>query len=96
MRDVEFEWDEIKNRQNTAKHGLDFHVAVLVFTDPHRLEKYDLGHNEDEDRWIVIGMVVPSVLVVIYTERQGGEVVRIVSARQANEKERREYYQSQN
>jgi len=93
---MKFAWDEAKNRSNQAKHGIDFHVAARVFGDPQRLERYDPGHNEDEDRWIVIGMVAPSVLVVIYTERQGGEVVRIVSARQANEKERREYYQSQN
>ena len=89
---MKFDWDETKNRQNKAKHGIDFIFAVRVFGDPQRLEKYDLSHNEDEDRWVVIGMVAPAILVVIYTERQGGEVIRIVSARQANDKERREYY----
>ena len=89
---MKFEWDETKNRKNKVKHGLDFNVAVRVFGDPKRLEKFDLSHNEDEDRWVVIGMVAPAVVVVIYTERQGGEVIRIVSARQANDKERREYY----
>ena len=89
---MKFEWDETKNRANKAKHGIDFIFAVRVFADPQRLEKYDLSHNEDEDRWIVIGMVIPAILVVIYAERQDGEVNRIVSARQANDKERREYY----
>ena len=89
---MKFEWDETKNRQNRVKHGIDFIVAVRVFGDSQRLEKYDLSHAEDEDRWIVIGMVTPAILVVVYTERQGGEVIRIVSARQANAKEQREYY----
>lgn len=89
---MEFEWDETKNLTNKAKHGIDFSFAARVFGDLLRLERYDLDHAEDEDRWVVIGMVAPAVLVVIYTERQGGEVIRIVSARQANEKERREYY----
>jgi uncharacterized DUF497 family protein len=89
---MKFEWDETKNQRNKAKHGIDFNFAIRVFADPQRLEKYDLSHDENEDRWIVIGMVTPAILVVIYTDRQGGEMLRIVSARQANEKERREYY----
>ena len=93
---MKFEWDEAKNRKNKAKHDIDFFFAVRVFADPQRLEKYDLSHDEDEDRWIVIGMAAPAILVVIYTDRQDGEVIRIVSARQANEKERREYYDRRN
>jgi uncharacterized DUF497 family protein len=89
---MKFEWDETKNRNNKAKHGIDFIFAVRVFADPQRLEKYDLSHVEDEERWIIIGMAAPAILTVIYTDRQDGEVIRIVSARQANEKERREYY----
>lgn len=89
---MKFEWDETKNRKNKAKHGIDFNIAARVFGDPQRLEAYDLNHDENEDRWITIGMVAPAILVVIYTERQDGEAIRIISARQANEKERQEYY----
>jgi uncharacterized DUF497 family protein len=90
--EMNFDWDETKNRTNLAKHGIDFRFAIRVFADSQRIEKYDFNHNEDEDRWIVIGMSAPAILVVIYTERQGGEVIRLVSARQANEREQKEYY----
>lgn len=45
-----------------------------------------------EDRGMTIGMVYPAILVVIYTERENKECFRLISARQANEKELRAYY----
>lgn len=88
---MKFEWDERKNALNKAKHGIGFGIAARVFADPHRIEKYDASHSDDEDRWLTIGMVYPAVLVVIYTERHN-EVIRLISARQANEHEVRTYY----
>ena len=89
---MKFDWDEAKNRKNKAKHNIDFNIAIRAFADPKRIESYDLEHDEDEERWKLIGMVAPAVLFVVYTERQGGEVIRLISARQANEKEKRKYY----
>ncbi|CAK7068678.1 MAG: hypothetical protein DELT_01774 [Desulfovibrio sp.] len=90
---MQFEWDEKKNRLNTIKHAVSFEVAARVFADPYRLEMFDEGHSQVEERWITIGMVPPAILVVVYTERANGDVVRLISARQANEKEQRTYYQ---
>ena len=90
---MKFEWDEAKNRLNKVKHGVSFEVAARVFADPQRIERYDAGHSDEEDRWMTIGMVYPTILVVIYTERRNGEYFRLISARQANEKEQRAYYQ---
>jgi len=90
---MKFEWDEAKNRLNKVKHGVSFEVATRVFADPRRIERYDEGHSDVEDRWMTIGIVYPVILVVIYTERQNGECFRLISARQANEKEQRAYYQ---
>ena len=52
----------------------------------------DSGHSSDEDRYITIGSVNGTVLIlmVVYTER--GDAVRIVSARKATSQERRRYY----
>lgn len=88
-----FEWDENKNRLNKTKHGVSFEVAARVFGDPERLELFDEGHSEEEDRWITIGMVPPAILMVVYTERDSGNAVRLISARQANEKEQKAYYE---
>ena len=89
---MQFEWDAEKNTANKVKHGISFEIAVRIFGDPDRLEQYDSAHDEEEDRWLTIGMVPPAVLAVIYTERQHGDVFRIISARRANERERREYH----
>ncbi|MCD8119140.1 MAG: BrnT family toxin [Lachnospiraceae bacterium] len=86
---MEFEWDEVKNQQNIAKHGIDFETAMMVFNDDNRLEIYDSEHSQDEDRYNTIGMV-HDVLFVVYTERQ--ERVRLISARLATARERSIYY----
>ena len=36
---MQFEWDDAKDRKNIAKHGIPFRTAILVFTDPNRIEK---------------------------------------------------------
>ena len=50
-----FEWDDVKEKINIAKHGIDFGTAALVFRDENRIEFYDEAHSTDEDRYITIG-----------------------------------------
>ena len=85
----EFEWDEKKAELNFRKHGVMFETAATVFLDENRLEYYDYEHSTDEDRFITIGMA-DSVLFVVYTVRY--PKTRIISARLANERERKMYY----
>ena len=84
-----FEWDEAKAAANWKKHRVDFKDAMRVFEDENRKEYYDAAHSDDEDRYITIGMA-DNVLFVVYAERR--ETVRIISARHANRRERRLYY----
>ena len=84
-----FEWDDAKNKINKIKHGINFKTAARVFNDPYLIEEFDEEHSTDEDRWKVIGMV-DDVLFVIYTNRD--EKIRLISAREATEQERRRYY----
>ena len=86
---MKFEWDEEKNRKNTACHHICFEDAVSVFNDLYRIEFYDDRFCYGEDRFIVIGMA-GDILCVVYTER--GDRTRIISARRATLRERREYY----
>ena len=83
------EWDEKKAALNKQKHGVSFETAALIFTDENRIERRDNKHSQEEDRWQVIGMV-NDVLFVVYTERF--EALRLIMARGASPKERREYY----
>lgn len=86
---LNFEWDEEKNRINREKHGISFETAAYVFRDEFYIEMYDFEHSIDEDRYIAIGLV-GELLFVVFTER--GEVIRLISARAATESERRLYY----
>ena len=93
---MQFEWDDAKDRKNIAKHGIPFRTAILVFADPNRIEKYDEAHSLDEDRYLTIGEIDGTfmVLTVVYTERS--EAIRVISARRATKREREEYYGCQN
>lgn len=91
---LEFDWDEEKNQTNIDKHGIDFYTAAMVFGDENYIEYYDEKHSVDEDRYIVIGMAgdIAVLLQVVYTPRDNGKTVRIISARKATKEERRLYY----
>lgn len=92
---IEFEWDEQKNSSNQRKHGLSFEEAARVFFDPLCLRQQDRYEN-GEERWQALGAVYGvAVLLVAHTQRdsEGGEVIRIISARRATKAERRYYEQ---
>jgi uncharacterized protein len=87
---MDFEWDPKKAKANKAKHGVDFEVAKEVFRDPARLSSLD-DSDADEERWRIIGLAGSKVLFVVYVERDD-DVIRIISAREANKREDREYF----
>ena len=88
--DLEFEWDEEKDRSNQMKHGVSFKEAAEVFYDPKCIELYDREHSLFENRWIIYGLAGCNVLRVSFTERNG--VIRIISARKADREEEEEYF----
>ena len=92
---VRFEWDAEKNRSNQKKHaGIDFETASRVFTDSSLMLRKDRV-VEGEQRWHAIGAVREAVLLVVHVYREedanGEEVIRIISAREADPRERRVY-----
>jgi hypothetical protein len=85
---VRYEWDRWKARVNREKHGVKFLDATSVFQDIHSIMVPD--ESQGEDRYITIGMDGSGrILVVVHTWR--GKRVRIISARLANRKERRQF-----
>ncbi len=82
------EWDEAKSAANKKKHGVSFREAQELFVSGvEYLELLDRAHSVDEDRYIAIGPVASGVLFVVFTERDEGDVVRIISARPADRRE---------
>ncbi len=87
---MDFEWDDDKAASNERKHGVPFPEAQTVFADPLALTGYDPDHSDEEDRYITMGTSVEGrSLVISHTDR--GENIRIISAREATRKERRDY-----
>jgi uncharacterized protein len=95
---MRFEWDDEKNRINQRKHdGMAFETAALVFNDPLAVFRKD-RFAEGEQRWHAIGAVWGAVLLVVHVYRvedpnDEQENIRIISAREANKRERRIYLQ---
>ena len=85
-----FEWDDKKAAENLTKHGVSFSEASTVFADPLSRTILDPLHSEEEERFVILGQSgLQHTLVVVHTYR--GEVIRIISARPATLRERRDY-----
>lgn len=85
---MEFEWDARKAALNLRKHGIDFADAAMVLYDELAVTVAD--EERDEERFVTIGMdAFGRLLVVVYTWL--GERVRLISARKATLRERRQY-----
>ena len=85
---IAFEWDATKAASNIKKHGISFEEAQSVFYDEFAVQFFDNEHSENEDRFLMLGMSVNAkLLLVCHCERDAGQVIRIISARQATRRE---------
>ncbi|MFZ3091820.1 MAG: BrnT family toxin [Nitrospirota bacterium] len=85
-----FEWDPNKNRKNIKIHGISFDEASTAFRDTLSLTIFDPLHSDEEERQILIGNSHKNrLLVIVHTER--GDKIRIISAKKAAKKERKQY-----
>jgi len=92
MDELRFVWDERKNRKNQSKHGVSFEEARTVFFDERAVEFYDDQHSEWEGRFLLLGLSAKlRLLLVCHCLREGGDVIRIISARKAAKSEKQHY-----
>ena len=85
---MEFDWDPQKAATNLAKHEVSFEEAATVFGDPLGRIVADPRHSPDQERFVLLGLSQDQrLLAVMYVER--GETIRIISARRATRRERR-------
>ncbi len=85
-----YEWNAAKARANFREHGLSFDEAATVFLDPLALTFPDPFHSGEEEREITIGYTAGHQVVFV-SHCWRGSRVRIISARRATRKERRQY-----
>jgi uncharacterized DUF497 family protein len=73
-----FEWDQRKDAENQAKHGIPFALAQYAFADPKRVIAEDTTHSAKEEWYFCFGRVRDGVLTVRFTHRSS--VIRIFGA----------------
>lgn len=92
-----FEWDPAKAESNLRKHRVNFETATRIFADPFALVEQDRIEN-GEHRWQTLGIVEGYLLLLVahttLDDVGGTEVIRIISARRAEPKERKRYEQN--
>ena len=83
-------WDPEKLKANIEKHGVHFADAIPVLEDPLAITITDQESDPTEERFVALGLdALARTLVVVYTWR-GGDI-RLISARPADRRERKEY-----
>jgi uncharacterized protein len=85
-----FQWDEGNINKNLDKHGVENWECEQIFFNEPLLVLDDSRHSQLEKRWAVFGKTEAGRrLTVIITVR--GCLIRIISARDMNRKERKYY-----
>jgi uncharacterized DUF497 family protein len=88
---VEFEWDPAKSAATEQARGISFARAAEIFAG-RMVEWIDDRRPYSETRIRALGESAGEVLHVVYTRRAA--VIRIISARRANRKERSQWRSS--
>jgi len=92
VAELRFEWDERKAAANRRKHGVSFEEARTVFMDEEALRIQDPEHSDTEDRFVMLGLSSQlRILLVCHCYREEDEIIRIISARKADRRERAQY-----
>jgi uncharacterized DUF497 family protein len=91
---VGFDWDDGNSLKSADKHSVSQAEAEQVFTDERLLIADDARHGQDEERHNAMGRTIDGRLLhVTFTLRDERTKIRVISARDANRKERRTYEQ---
>ncbi len=85
-----FEWDTAKAEANRRKHDVTFDEAITAFSDLLSILLPDPDHSVDEERYLVLGMSNQGRLLVVAAAERPPHT-RVISARRATRKERRQY-----
>jgi hypothetical protein len=88
-----FSWDPRKARSNVTKHGVSFEEAQTVFSDENGLLLDDPDHSEREARYLLLGLSSSLRILVVSHTLRGTDTIRIISAREADASESRQYFE---
>jgi uncharacterized DUF497 family protein len=83
----EFEWDEDNEEKLLDRHGVSAFEAEQCFANPH--SKRRVG-----DALVMLGKTDGDRMLLLVYEQMSNGAVRVYSAREMNDKERRTYRQN--
>lgn len=87
-----FDWNK-GNLEHIKKHNINYRECEEAFFNKPLIVNEDESHSQTEERFRVYGQTDKSrLLFVIFTVR--GNKIRVISARNQNRKERREFQES--
>ena len=88
---IGFDWDKDNARKN-ERHDVSQAEAEQIFSDSGLLTMQDERHSSRELRYIALGRTADErLLQVAFTLRGNETLIRIISARNANRRERKAY-----
>ena len=91
-----FDWDAGNSRKSQQKHQVIQSEAEQIFFNEPLLLLDDVAHSQKEPRYHALGKTDDGrALHVTFTLRNKDTLIRIISARDVNRKERTIYEQSQ-
>jgi uncharacterized DUF497 family protein len=90
-----FEWDDGNRRKSADKHDVSPAEAENIFFNDPLIIAEDEKHSRGEQRFNALGHTVDNRLLhVTFTLRHNGALIRVISARDMNRKERKIYEQA--
>jgi uncharacterized DUF497 family protein len=94
MSYIGFDWDAGNQRKN-EKHGVSQSEIEQVFLNAPLIVAPDPKHSQKEARWHALGRTdLNRWLHITFTERGNSTLIRPISARSMNRKERTTYEQA--
>jgi uncharacterized protein len=91
---IGFDWDGGNSFKSAQKHVVSQSEAEQTFADAQLLLAEDVKHSQDEARYHALGRTSEGrFLHITFTLRGNGKRIRVISARDANRKERGLYEQ---
>jgi len=89
-RCIGFQWDSHNSEKIRARHGVTPAECEQVFFNQPIIVGDDVKHSTEENRFYLLGRTeARRLLFLVFTVRD--ELIRVISARDMNKKERRVY-----
>jgi uncharacterized DUF497 family protein len=89
---VGFQWDANNSSKSQRKHAVTSTEAEEVFLNEPLVVTPDSKHSGAEERYHALGRTNHGrVLHITFTLRDGGTLIRVISARDASRKERKRF-----